>query len=178
MGNTFLQGEFASSASVTDLGHFSLTQRSGVTRWSYAQLTYLAIGPKLSVLTKDIVCISPQDNLLLSFWPLLTLPAEAPACFAVLKEGYGEDIIGDLSSSFILSSSTSMFWPWIWLFYSTRVSEHLVYHNALSRSEIKKVFTGTSLVKTLNFYYRGGGSIPGWGTKIPRVARCCQKINN
>lgn len=178
MGNAFLQGEFASSASLTDLGHFSLTHRSGFNTMVLGSTHLHNYWPKAQhpdqrhcyVSALKTTCLCPSAL-------YLPLPAEAPACFAVRKEGYGGDIIGDLFSSFIVSSSASMFWPWIWLFYSTRVSEHLVCHNALSRSEIKKVFTRTSLVKTEFFYCRGAGSIPGWGSKMPRAARCCQKIN-
>ena len=178
MGNTFLQGEFASSASVTDLGHFSLTQSSGFNTMVLGSTHLPSYWPKAQCPDQRHCMyqpsIQPASVLLASTYQSQLRPQLALQCW---RKGMERNITGDFSSSFILSSSTSIFWPQVWLFYRTRVSEHLGYHNALSRNEIKKVFTGTSLVTTLNFYCRGAGSIPGWGTKIPHAARCCQKIN-
>ena len=34
---------------------------------------------------------------------------------------------------------------------------------------------GGPVVRTRRFHFRGPGSVPGWGTKIPQAAQCGQK---
>ena len=140
MGNAFLQREFASSASITDIEHFSLTKGS--------RFNAMVLGPAhLPSHWPNAQCPDwrhcryqpsrqPASVLLPTTHHSQLRPQLALQCWGRGLERYGEDVIGNLSTCYISSSLTSMFWPWIQLFYSTRVSEHLVYHNALSRSEI------------------------------------------
>lgn len=148
MGNAFLQREFASSASTTDMEHLSLTKGS--------RFNAVVLGPAhLPSHWPNAQCPDwrhcryqpsrqPASVLLPTTHHSQLRPQLALLCWGRGLERYGEDvigrygedIIGNLSTCYISSSLTSMFWPWIQLLYSTRVSEHLVYHNALSRSEI------------------------------------------
>lgn len=149
MGNAFLQGEFASSASLTDLGHFSLTQRSGFNTmvlgsthlpnyWPKAQCPdqrhcmYQPSRQPASVLLPSTYHSQLRPQLALQCWRKGMERLSLETSLALLYWAVQQVCFGHESGCFT----------------STRVSEHLVYHNALSRSEIKKVFTGTSLVKT------------------------------
>ena len=61
-------------------------------------------------------------------------------------------------------------------FYNSFHAEKLGEESSIHKNWEDRDFPGTSVVKTLPSNAGGTGSIPGWGTKIPRATRCDQTL--